>query len=145
MKTLRLQHGDLVLGQGGVETISGPSMLIQDIRGALGEPFGIDRFHPGWGSVIDEYVGAPLDESTAFEIKQEVSRVVGNYMAVQADKIQRDSMTSGPNRYRSSDVLARVRSIDVTTHYDQATVAITVETVSREEATVQVDVGGSNG
>lgn len=145
MKTLRLQHGDLVLGSGGVETVSGPSMLVQDIRGALGEPFGIDRFHPGWGSVIDEYVGAPLDESTAFEVKQEVSRVIGNYMAVQADKIQRDTMSSGPNRYRSSDVLARVKSIDVTTQFDQASISITVETVSREEATVEMDAGGSSG
>lgn len=143
MKTLRLRHGDLVPGQQGVQTVSGVSMLVQDLRGALGEPHGIDRFHPGWGSVIDDFVGRVADESTAFEIRQEVSRVVGNYMAVQSEKVQRDTMSAGANRYRTSDVLARVKAIDVTTRYDQATVAITVEAMSREEATVTMDFGGN--
>lgn len=146
MKTLRLQHGDLVPGTRGLETVSGVSMLIQDIRGALGEPYGIDRFHPRWGSVIDDYVGMPLNESTTFDLKGEVNRVIGNYMAVQTEKVNRDAMSENtPDRFRTEDVLARVREVKVSSRYDQATIEITVETASREIATFDIEVEGRNG
>lgn len=145
MKTLMLRHGDLVPGSRGAETVSGVSRLVQDLRAALGEPYGVDRFHPGWGSVVDEFVGAPLDESTAFDVEQEVNRVIGNYMAVQGEKIQRDSINGDARRFRQDDVIARVQSVEVTTRNDQATISITVETMSREVATMSVDVGGIGG
>lgn len=144
MKTLRLQHGDLVPGPGGLETVTGPDMLIQDLRGALGEPLGNDRFHPGWGSVIDDYVGLPLDEGTAFEIEQEVNRVIGNYMAVQDEYLRRDQTSGRAPRYTTDDVIAAVSGVDVKYRHDHASITIGIQTMSRSEAAVQLEIGGGN-
>lgn len=140
MKTLRLRHGDLVPGSGGVETVTGAPMLIQDMRAALGEPMGNDRFHPGWGSVIDEFIGAPLDEATRFDVEQEVNRVVGNYMAVQEDNLRRDAMSDRAPRYSSADVIAQVREVKVEARQDRIGITIVIETMNREEAVIQTEV-----
>lgn len=143
MKTLRIQHGDLVPGPGGLETVSGAAMLTQDLRGALAEPVGNDRFHPGWGSYIDSFVGAPLDDGTAFQVEQEVNRVIGNYMTVQDEKIRRDQTSGRAPRFTTDDVLARVRRVSTTYSRDIIGVTIEVETLSRTAVSIDTEIGGS--
>lgn len=144
MKALRLSGGDLVPGAEGFETITGASRIVQDLRVALSEPLGIDRFHTGWGSVIDDFVGQPLDSGTAFAVKQEINRVVGNYMMVQAEKAARGSLRSGSGRYTTDDLISHVASVDVRMVNDQLTARITLTMVSgREvESTVEVQPNG---
>ena len=60
MKSFALQNGDLVLGQGGLLTVTGPSKVRQDLSIAMREPVGCDRFHPNWGSVLPNYIGEPI-------------------------------------------------------------------------------------
>lgn len=145
MKTWRLQGGDLVLGSGGFQTVTGPARIIQGLRAALGEPLGIDRFHPGWGSLVDQFVGQPLDEGTLFDLKQEVYRVVGNYIAVQEQKIVRDANQPGPSRYSRSDAVASVSDVTVTARNDSATILITIVTAAGEQVTQEIEVESNYG
>lgn len=140
MKTLRLRGGDLVLGQGGFETLTGVDRIVQDLRVALAEPLGVDRFHPGWGSTVDDFVGQTLNHSTAFDLRQEVNRVVGNYMAVQSEKAARDSLRSTTTRYTSSDLISHVTDVDVKYRQDKAEITLTVATVSGETFTTNFEV-----
>jgi len=140
MKTLRLSGGDLVLGPGGFETLTGPERIMQDLRVALSEPLGVDRFHPGWGSRVDDFVGMPLDQATAFDLEQEVNRVIGNYMAVQAEKAARDALRDDTRRYTTSDLVSHVSDVEVAYQKDQARVTITIVTVSGEEFTSSIEV-----
>lgn len=124
MKTLQLRGGDLVVGSGGHQTIRGTAMVAQDIRCALGEPLGNDRFHPGYGSTLSDNVGRVLEDGVAFEVQQEVMRVVGNYSAIQQDKITRDALSAKKARYSTDDVVADVDGISVKTNMDSISVSI---------------------
>ena len=140
MKTWRLSGGDLVLGRGGFQTVTGVDRIMQQLRAALGEPLGIDRFHPGWGSQIDDLVGLPLDGVTLFELEQEVNRVVGNYITVQDAKITRDRNLGVRARYSQADVLARVEKVDITSRTDSATITITIGTAAGDRVTSEIEV-----
>lgn len=144
MKAWKMQGGDLVLGAGGFQTITGAERLVQGLRVALGEPLGVDRFHPGWGSLLDQFVGAPLDEGTVFDLEQEIHRVVGNYSAVQREKAARDALRNdGRSRYTRSDVIASVGNIEVTARNDSASVLITIVTGAGEQVTQNFEVNQS--
>ena len=140
MKTLRLSGGDLVLGPGGFESLTGADRIMQDLRVALSEPLGIDRFHPGWGSRVDDFVGLPLDQATAFDLEQEVNRVIGNYMQVQAEKAAQDSLRDSTQRYSTADLVSHVSNVQVEYRQDQAQITITIATVSGEEITTNFEV-----
>jgi phage baseplate assembly protein W len=140
MKTLRLKGGDLVPGPGGVETITGVDRLVQDLRCALSEPVGNDRFHPGWGSRIDEFIGMPLDEATAFAVEQEILRVIGNYMAVQEEKVRMAQATGTETRYSSSEVLARVRRVTVRPQRDRLHCIVEIENLAGQFIALDTEV-----
>lgn len=136
MQTLEIREGDLVLVGGALATVSGPARVAQDLRMALGEPIGNDRFHPGYGSRLGEYVGLPLVEATRYEVEQEVGRVVGNYGAVQRDKIQRDTVAGVRSRYQTADVLTEVSSVEVTGSLDTVSVRIGIRVADGQTALV---------
>jgi phage baseplate assembly protein W len=52
---------------------------------ALAEPYGDDRFHPQWGSVLPNYVGTPIGADTEMLVRSEVARVIQAYIGVQAE------------------------------------------------------------
>lgn len=131
MKTLALQSGDLVVsGRDGHKTITGTAKVRQDLALALGEPYGDDRFHPQWGTVLSSYVGTPISAETELLIRSEVARGVQSYIAVQRNEIINDSLQGNRSRYSTADVVAEVTSIDVQIAWDQARVALTLRTAS---------------
>ena len=124
MKTLQLRGGDFVVGAGGHQTVRGTAKVALDLRCALGEPLGNDRFHPGYGSTLSDQVGRILDSDVEFEVKQEVMRVVGNYTAIQQDRIQRDALSARKSRYTTDDVVADVDGITVRSAMDSIGISI---------------------
>lgn len=142
MKTLMLKDGDLVVGAVGHETISGPSMVAQDLRGALIEPLGNDRFHPGYGSTIDSFIGQSQSEEVLFEVEQEVLRVTNNYSAVQEDFIRRAAWENRPSR-NTNEVFGRVDSIKFNPEPTRLGVNIQIKTVDGSSFVVDTMTGGA--
>lgn len=140
MKTLELLDGDLVIGPNGHQTVTGAQMAAQDLRCALGEPLGNDRFHPGYGSTLGDSVGKVLDDSTRFEVQTEVMRVVGNYSAIQQDRITRDVLSAARSRYTTDGVVADVGPVNVTAHDDALSVSVGIQMLDGSAAGVVVGV-----
>lgn len=140
MKSWQISGGDLVPGSGGFKTVTGAARLIQGLRHALAEPLGVDRFHPGWGSLVDDFVGQPLNEGTAWELEQEVNRVIGNFVAVQNEKINRAAARGTSTLYTRADVLADVSRVDVTYQQDKASITVTISTMSGDEVSTVIEV-----
>lgn len=140
MKTLRLTNGDLTLNGRAYAEVSGTAKVRQDLRGALAEPLGTDRFHPGWGSTLGDHVAAVVDPFTEFEVKAEVSRVISNYAAVQRDKVESDIYSDGATRFSTSEILSSVRGVDTTLVGDRLTVDIHLQTASGEIVALSKDL-----
>jgi phage baseplate assembly protein W len=139
VRTLQISGGDLVVVGGGYATVEGSARLAQDLRMGLGEPLGNDRFHPGWGSRLEDYVGLPLSDATRFEIEQEVGRVVGNYAAVQRDRIERDTAQGVRSRYRTADVLAEVSDVAVASRLDSVSVVVAIRNATGQSTVIAVE------
>ncbi len=111
-------------------------MVAQDIRGGLLEPLGNDRFHPGYGSTIDSFIGQPQTQEVLFEVEQEVLRVTDNYSAVQADFLRRAAWDNRPAR-SADEIFARVGEIRFDPQPTTLGVNITIQTV--DGSTIAVD------
>lgn len=143
MKTFMIRNGDLVVGPEGFETIDGPAKVGQDLRMAVGEPLGNDRFHPGWGSTLDNMIGGLADADSAAAAQQEVTRVVSNYVQVQRAMMQADLTAGVRSRFSTGEVIASVDSIKATPRTDAVAVQVVIKTANATTVAVHADSGGT--
>lgn len=136
MKTLALHHGDLVVSKRDYATVTGTAKVRQDLRCALLEPMGNDRFHTGWGSLLDQAISSVVNEDTRLDIESEVNRIISNYASIQNDRIEADITGSNESRFTTDEVLSRIEGIKVDLDMDSIKVKITLRTASGEVLTL---------
>jgi phage baseplate assembly protein W len=142
MRSLALIQGDLAIdGTGDYLTFSGVDRIRQDLTLALTETFGSDRFHPSWGSILDQYLGQPITPELEQAVKAEVNRVVQNYITLQQQEVLRDSQVDIAGRFDTSDVVRNVDGIQSRILYDTIYVSATLTTLARETVTISRQVG----
>ena len=137
MKTLALSQGDLVVsGQSGHKTITGLAKVRQDLALALAEPYGDDRFHPQWGSVLPSYVGTPITAETELHVRSEVARVIQTYIDTQRNEVLNDALNSRRTRYSTADVVAEVTDVQTEVAWDIIRVKVTLRTASNQSVSI---------
>ena len=125
-----VRNGDLVVGPRGHATVEGEAKVVQDLGLAMREPYGVDRFHPQWGSMLPRYVGEPVNTETAALIKAEATRIVKNMAAEQTAQIAADAAKGARSRFSTSEIIAGVAGIDVRQEYDRFHVRVRIETLA---------------
>jgi hypothetical protein len=140
MRSLTIENGDLVLGSGGYTTVEGSQRIIQDLGLAIREPYGMDRFHPRWGTLLDSYVGMVIGPDTPVLIEAEARRMVGNYVALQQQQLQREATAGRPSRFISGEVIIGVAGVALSQNYDRLAVKITLDTLGQTPIEVQTQV-----
>lgn len=136
MKQLAIRDGDLVPGPGGFATVSGPSKVRQDLGCALREPVGTDRFHPGFGSLLPEYIGRPIDSGTSALIEAEIHRVVKNYMVTRMALMQEDHINGRKPNFKADEIVQNIEGIRIRQAQDRFYVRVTLSTLAREQVTL---------
>jgi phage baseplate assembly protein W len=136
VKTLALSGGDLVIGPGGLQLVSGAAKIRQDLALALSEEYGTDPYHPEWGSVLPRYVGQPVDSDTKLLVQAEVNRVVQQYMAGQQARLSAATTSNQATTMTTSDVVRSMDGIDVVVEYDFVRILITLTTMSGQTLNV---------
>lgn len=132
MKTMLLDDGDLVPAHRDFKMVTGTGKVAQDLRVALLEPLGIDRFHPGWGSALGGFIASIASPDLQSDIEAEVNRVISNYAAIQRDKVEADINGDRTTRFTSDEILSRVQSVQVKTTDETVRVRIVLQTASGE-------------
>ena len=140
MKTLMLSNGDLTPRGRSFAEVSGTAKVQQDLRGALVEPLGTDRFHPGWGSSLGDHIATIADEQSEFEVRAEVNRVISNYASVQRDKVEADIFSGGDTRFSTDEILSSVAGVTATAIGDRISVDIRLQTASGEVVALNEDL-----
>lgn len=136
MKTFAIEAGDFVLGEGGYALISGHEKVKQDLGIAMREPYGCDRFHPRWGSVLVNYVGEPVSQQTEFLVRAEAGRIIRNYIAVQGYVVEQDVQAQRRSRLGTNEVVIGVDGIDVRQEQDRYHVRVRLALFSGEEVSL---------
>ena len=140
MKSFALQNGDLVLGQGGLLTVTGPSKVRQDLSIAMREPLGCDRFHPNWGSVLPNYIGEPITGQIEALVKAEVYRLVRNYMAVKANEMQTEYLRGNRASFSADEIVINISGVDVVRRMDRLYVRVSLQTSGGSNVTLVATV-----
>lgn len=136
MQSLALQGGDLAIGPGGLQTVTGAAKIRQDVALALGETYGADPFEPLWGSVLNEYVGLPVTADTPALVQAEVNRVLQAYISNQQAQLKAASTRNQTTALTTADIIRTVNSVDVTVLYDTIVVVINLTTMAGQSMTV---------
>ena len=141
MFALKIHNGDIVVDQGLYATVTGINKVHQDLRVAMSEHFGSDRFHPKWGSMLPEYIGRSQDDATTIMIRTEIERVVNNYIMLQRVAINRAISANKRPRFGAGEVVVKLDDLEVKQYYDSYNVRFTVTTMSNDSITLTGSVG----
>ena len=133
MKTLLIENGDFVIGPGGFVSVDGPMKVKQDLAVAVREPYGSDRFHPRWGSLLHEYVGMAADDEMDLRVRAEITRLIQNYQFSQGQILERDTMRGRRSRFSTGELVDALQSIEVRQEFDRYHVRVTLRTLGRQE------------
>lgn len=136
MQTFVIKDGDLVLGPGGFSMIDGPQKVQQDLGVSMREPFGCDRFHPRWGTVLTDFIGQPVHEGTKALVQSEVNRIIQNYVASQNLVMSQDAAAGRKSRFSSGEIINSIDAVDVQQQFDRFFVRITLTTVAGDRITL---------
>lgn len=136
MESLALTGGDLLIGSGGLQTVTGAAKIRQDIALALGESYGTDPYEPGWGSVLPQYIGEQITQDVPNLIQAEVNRILQQYINNQQAQLKAASTNNQTTTLTSSDIIRTVNSVDVAALYDTITVVISLTTMAGQSMVV---------
>lgn len=140
MRNFAIQNGDLVLGHGGFQAVSGTAKVRQDLGIALREPLGCDRFHPRWGSVLPNFVGEPITKRIGAQVEAEVYRVVRNYMATKANQMQTEFLRGQKASLTADEVVVNITKVDVAWNMDRLFIRVSLETAGGGNTTLVTSV-----
>lgn len=131
--SLAIADGDLVQNGSQLGVVYGLAKLKQDINCWLMERYGGDRFHVNTGSILQDFIGGVVSESTRAEVYAEVFRVIQNYQSLQVRRFREN-----PERMSSSELLVSVDDILATVSYDTINVVIRLRNGSNQATTIRV-------
>lgn len=140
METFDVTTGDLILTQGTFATLSGRSKIQQDLAIANITPYGSNNLHPRFGSVLPQYIGQPIGQTTKQLIYSEVNRVINNYNSVQLAKAKSFIQQGLQSPYGQDDLIQTINSIDVQQSYDTFYVTVTCTTMAGTEVSTAITV-----
>ena len=113
--------------------VYGVEKLKQDLCLWVTEDYGIDRFHPKMGSVLPDYIGSLITDSTRVQVQSEILRILQNYQAVQLQGLK-----ATPQRYSYSELLYSIQAINVAISYDTVYATVSVQNADNNSATIVV-------
>lgn len=141
MKTLKITAtGDLEVADGRFQTITGSEKIVQDLGLALKEPFGDDRFHPRWGSLMPSYIGDPITPTLPVTLQAEVNRVVGNYIQLQQILLNEDARLGNRPRLNASGIVASIDGVFVQQIADKIYLRVTLTTLGGNQVSLSTTV-----
>lgn len=131
--SLAIADGDLVQQGSTMKLVFGVNKLNQDIYLHIMERYGVDRFHVNMGSILQEFIGGIVGDSTRSEVQAEVFRVLQNYQALQMRRIKEQPQSMSP-----SELLVSVDAVTASVSYDTVNVAMKLRNGSGESSTIKL-------
>jgi phage baseplate assembly protein W len=146
MKTLALRDGDLALDGNAYAMVEGIDRVKQQIGLCLREPYGTDRFHPRWGSVLPNWIGrAIVDSSLPIEMKAELGRVVRNFVNAQNAAIEKRAVRGYSPVLLPSEIIVAIAGITTEQRQDTIIAKIALQTAGGRILTVETAPGSYSG
>ncbi len=131
--SLAISNGDLVQQGSRLGLVYGVDKLRQDINCWLLERYGGDRFHVNMGSILQEFIGGIISESSRAEVQAEIFRVLQNYQSMQLKRFKEN-----PQQLSASELLVSVDDIATSVGYDTIWASVKLRNGSNQSTTIKV-------
>mgnify|MGYP000477547127 CR=1 FL=1 len=131
--SLKVVDGDIATLGSAMGIVYGVEKLKQDVSLWLRERYQSDRFHLSYGSILDNFIGGVIDDSTVHMVQTEVVRVLQNYQSLQYRLLKEH-----PDRLSADEILVSIDDVRVRIDYDTVNVAVRFSTGSNRSDQVQV-------
>jgi hypothetical protein len=146
MKTFALQSGDLVISGGGYQMVTGMARVQQQIGLCLREPYGSDRFHDRWGSVLPNWIGTVIEgPNIQMELRAELIRVVKNFISSQSALISQRAVNGLRSVLSPAETLVDISNIKIIQNQDTLVVKATLRTAGGQEFSIMTSPGRPDG
>jgi hypothetical protein len=133
--SLKIQNGDLTLGNASYGTVTGSSKLVQDLRCYLLERMGTDSAHPNYGSTLNggrlpdgTEISGPIGQmNTEFiesDVTVEIRRIINQFQKEQLERARSDRQVYGKTTMNRGEVLLGVSSIQMEHSLDSLNVTL---------------------
>jgi phage baseplate assembly protein W len=129
--SFRILNGDLDLSSNTFGVCTGIEKLTQDLSLWIKEEYGIDRFHPDYGSTTESFIGDIASELNQHELEVEVVRVLNIYQQIQLLDVQKN-----PGKFTLDELLNTIESVNCTVNYDSIDIKVVFTTASGLVGTV---------
>lgn len=130
--SLAVSGGDLVKQGRELVIVHGSDKLRQDMTCWLIERYGGNQFHPGYGSILESYIGSVINTNTKAQVYSEILRVLNNYQ-----NMQYRAFTANPKAFSLAELMYSIDAVDIRITYDTVRADITV---SNPATTVSVSI-----
>lgn len=134
-RSLKVENGDLAVQGGSFVLLSRRDKLEQDLIHWLRTEIGSDRFHPTFGSTIEQFIGAVQSEENIDLLKSEVKRVLGNYQESQLRKFLENR-----SRFTAEEILSSVDRVEVSAFYDSVDIRIVAKNLRGQTTDLSLGV-----
>lgn len=125
-----VSKGDLALTGNQLAIVSGLTKLQQDMQLWVAERYGVDRFHPTYGSMLQYWIGGVVNASTNNRVSKELLRVLDNYQ-----RLQLKAFKANPQLFSLTEMLASIDAVNISITYDTVQGAISFTNGSGNAAT----------
>lgn len=128
MYGLKISNGDFSVDASGVPSrVVGAERIKQELAAWILEPLGTDPIYPRFGSQLRGMVGIGVTRDVVGEVREEILRVVSNYIEYQMSALKRDArFLPGSRVYAASDIVTEIQNVSVYQEMDVLDVSVTV-------------------
>lgn len=141
MKTFALRNGDLVLTGSKFGMVEGMPRVQQQLGLAMREPFGSDRFHRDWGSVLDSWIGTYITGDVTDQVRSEVVRVVRDFIIRQNESVKTWAGQGRRANVTAEEMITDISAIQIEQNQDALLVKVTLRTASNAEFSILTSPG----
>jgi len=114
MKTITVSNGDIQLSSGKIKFSTGNKKLIEDLQRWLEEPLGTGFTTPGFGSLLNDYIGASQDSVSTTTIDNEILRVLQLYQGQQVIALKAAQSSAKLANWNKSEIVQNIVSVSST-------------------------------
>lgn len=148
MRSIQVQNGDITVGAGNLQFVTGSSKLAQDLNLWLQEPLeGTPPIGPGFttpsfGSLLNSYIGGGNLQATQSLVQAEILRILGIYQQNQLLALKQAQTVGALSLWNKSEILQQIVSVTVSSPFPNTISAIVViQTLAGTNTPITITIG----
>jgi len=143
MKTITVSNGDIQMNSGKIQFSTGQKKLIEDLQRWLEEPLGTGFTTPGFGSLLNSFIGSNAAGVNINSVDNEILRVIQLYQGQQMLSLKAAQNAAMLSNWNKSEIIQSILSVNSSIQGTSIVSNIQMVTLDNSTISLSVYVGNS--